>query len=371
MDRDRNMCGLVYGEAVMEEYGKILNLGNGQGESLPVVLRKYRPGDEEDMIACIRDEYGESYFKKELYDGGYIKKKAEEGGMIFLVAKTLSGDTAGMMVLKRFCPEENMCELASQILKKKYRGYGLSMPFAKYGMEILSAGPYYAAYSLPVLFHDISQRHVYELGLRATGFILNVFDLKKISHSYENGRNSKHSQGIQVKAVKKENAGTVYIPGEHQAFCRVVYGRLLVRYRLAKEKKGIRKGRPEGLPEKSLVTYKNDNAQSSLEISIYAVGADLKKRLTKIYEKYPLTGKQTANVFLNCSDRYSVYAYRILEDEGWFFTGLKPLCSDREFLVMHHKGEVEIYFGDYVVSREFKPLLEYIKKCCEERKGGV
>ena len=75
-------------------------------------------------------------------------------------------------------------------------------------MEILSAGSYYAAYSLPVLFHDISQRHVYELGLRATGFILNVFDLERISHSFENGRNEKHSQGIQVKAVKKENAGT-------------------------------------------------------------------------------------------------------------------------------------------------------------------
>ena len=61
----------------MEEYGKILNLHNEQGDCLPVVLRKYRPGDEEDLIACIRDEYGESYFKRELYDGEYIKKKAE------------------------------------------------------------------------------------------------------------------------------------------------------------------------------------------------------------------------------------------------------------------------------------------------------
>lgn len=113
----------------MEEYGKILNLHNEQGDCLTVVLRKYRPGDEEDLIACIRDEYGESYFKRELYDGEYIKKKAEEGSRIFLVAKTLSGETAGMMLLKQFYPQENMCELASQILKKKYRGYGLSMPF--------------------------------------------------------------------------------------------------------------------------------------------------------------------------------------------------------------------------------------------------
>lgn len=355
----------------METYGKILNLCNEQGDFLPVVLRKYRPGDEEDMIACIRDEYGESYFKKDLYSGEYIKEKSEEGSMVFLVAKTISGEIAGMMMLKQFYPEENMCELASQIIKKKYRGYGLAMPFAEYGMEILLTGPYYAAYSLPVAFHDITQRLVYRLGLRATGFILNVFDMEKISHSYENGRNSKHSQGIQIRAVRKENAGTVYVPREHQAFCRAVYGRLGVRYKLAKEKKEDKGQQLEKMPDESLITYKNDGTQSSLEVCIYCVGKDLEKKLIEIYEKYPLTGKQTANVFLNCNDRYSVYAYKLLEDRGWFFTGLKPLCSDREFLVMHHKGDVEIYFEDYVVSREFKPILAYVKKCCEERKGGL
>lgn len=359
----------------MEIYGKILNLVNGQGEVLTVVLQRYRPGDEEEMIACIRDEYGESYFKKALYHQGYIKEKAKEGAYTFLVAKTLSGEIAGMMILKGFYPEENMCELASQIIKKKYRGYGLSMPFAEYGMEILLSGSYYAAYCLPVLFHDISQRHVYKLGLRATGFLLNVFDLEKISHSYEKGRNSKHSQGIQIRAVKKEDAGTIYLPKEHQAFARAVYGRLGVKYKLAKEKREAGKEKKEGIPgkmpEESLLTYKNNSVQSSLEINIYAVGADLREKLAMIYEKYPLTGRQTANVFLNCSDKYSVYAYRILKDRGWFFTGLKPLCSDREFLIMHHKGEVAVYFEDYVVSREFKPLLNYVKKCCEERKGGA
>lgn len=355
----------------MEIYGKILNLNSRQGDSLPVVLRRYRPGDEEDMIACIRDEYGESYFKKDLYNREYIKEKAKDGTMIFLVAETLFGEIAGMMMLKSHCPGENVCELASQILKKKYRGYGLSMFFAEYGMEILLAESYCAAYSLPVVFHDITQRIAYRLGLRATGFILNVFDTEKISHSYESGRNSKHSQGIQVRSVKKENAGTIYIPKEHQAFCRAVYGRLGVRYKLAKDKKEEKKSPLEKMPEKSVLTYRNDDAQSSLEISICSVGKDLGKKLIEIYERYPLTGKQTANVFLNCSDRYSVCAYRLLEDRGWFFTGLKPLCGDGEFLVMHHTGDVEIYFEDYVVSREFKPLLEYVRKCCEERKGGL
>lgn len=357
----------------MELYGKILNLVNGQGEFLPVVLQKYRPGDEEGMIACIRDEYGESYFKRELYNGEYIEKKAREGGCIFLVAKTLPGEIAGMMLLKEFYPKENMCELASLILKKKYRGYGLALPFLEYAMEILMEGGYGAAFCLTVFFHDITQRMGYGQGFRATGFLLNVFDMDKISHSYEKGRNTKHSQGIQMKVVKKKNAKTLYVPKEHQAFCRAVYGRLGVRYRLARERKEDGKKQSgkilEKMPENSLVSYKNDDIQGSLEITIDRVGRDLENRLVEICEKYPLTGRQTANALLNCHDRYSVYAYRILEDKGWFFTGFMPLCGEREFLVMHHKGDVEIYFEDYVVSREFKPILEYVKKCCEERKG--
>lgn len=303
----------------MEIYGKILNLSNGQGKFLPVVLRKYRPGDEGNMIACIRDEYGDSYFKKDLYSMDYIEEKAKEGSLTFLLAETFSGETVGMMMLKQFYPEENMCELATQIVKKKYRGYGLSLLLAEYGMEILLAGSYYAAYSLSVVFHDITQKTASRLGLQATGFILNVFDLERISHSYSNGRNSKHSQGIQVRAVKKKHAGTVYVPKEHQAFCRAVYDRLGVRYKLAKEKKADKGLQPAKMPEKSLVTCRNDSVQSSLEICICRVGKDLEKKLIEICTKYPLEGKQTANAFLNSSDRYSVYAYRLLEDRGWFF----------------------------------------------------
>lgn len=335
---------------------KKLQLLNEDGRKLTVLLREYRPGDEEGMIACIRDEYLDTYFKKNFYSPDYLRKEAESGQITFLVAQTRAGEIAGMLLLKEFAPKEQMCEVASQIFRKKYRGYGLAMPFFTYGMDILLRRNYSAAYCLPVLFHDTTQRLLFRLGFRATGFIWNVFDMEHISHSYQNGRNTKHSQGIQIRAVNKRDAGTLYMPKKYQAYCRSVYESLGVTYHMAEE----RADEKNNLPAVTELSYQQDDRQSSLEIRIYRIGADLTERLYALHQAFPLQGKQTANIFLNSNDPNAVGAYDSITDMGYFFSGLKPLCSEKEYMILHHAGEVKIYLEDYVISEEFLALSKQL-----------
>ncbi len=342
-----------------------VTLKNREGRMLTLTLRGFREGDEEGLIACIRDEYGETYFKRSLYHPDSIRSEAERGRITFLTAQTDEGEIAGMMILKEFYPQESMCEIASQIFRKEYRGYGLAMPFFEYGMRILLSRSYSAAYCLPVVFHDTTQRLLHRLGLRATGFVLNVFDMETVRHSYPGDRNGKHSQGIQIRAVDRRFAGDVYLPERHRAFAGRVYDSLGVSCRMAKGEERTGKA----LPQCCGIRTVRDRAQSSLETCICSVGADLPRRMEALHEKYPLRGKQTANVFLSCSDRYAPWAYRILEEMGYFFTGLKPLCGEREYMVLHHPGEVEIYPEDYAVSGEFADLLDYVKGEYGARKG--
>lgn len=339
-------------------HARRLHLTNTEGRKLSVTLRGYRPGDEEGMIACIRDEYGETYFKRNFYQPDFLKKEAESGHITFLVAETGEDGIAGMLILKEFAPQESMCEIASQIFRKKYRGYGLAMPFFEYGMEILLSRDYSAAYCLPVVFHDTTQRLLYRLGMRATGFVLNVFDMAKTTHSYHNGRNSKHSQGIQIKAAGKRNAGVLYIPREHQMLCKKIYEELGVDFCI-EEENGIQRA---AIPPVTVLSYKQEEQHGSMEICISRIGLDLPERMEELHRRYPLKDRQTANVFLNISDINAVWAYHVLTETGYFFTGLKPLCSGNEYMVMHNSGEVEIYFEDYVVSREFASLMDYIKR---------
>lgn len=352
-----------------------LVLENREKQSLTVHLRLFRTGDEEGMIACIKDEYGDTYFKTGFYDPEYLRKEVEEGVITFLIAETEEDGIIGMMILKEYYPKESMCEIASQIFRKKYRGYGLSMPFFEYGMNLLLSRSYSAAFCLPVLFHDVTQRLLYRLGMRATGLVMNVFDMDHIMHSYNNGRNRKHSQGIQIRAISKRDAGALYLPEEHAVFCRSIYDSLGAAYTIAEA--DIRK-LPEGaareetedpaerLPVYTEMEYACDDLQHSLTVDIRHAGRDLVKRITKLHTRYPLKGKQTAVIFLNCSDPGAVWAYETLKGMGYFFTGLKPLCSEREYMVLHHEGEVEIYFEDYWVSGEFANLIRYVETCYRE-----
>lgn len=346
---------------------KILRAENREGRSLTVILREYQQEDVQGMIACIRDEYGETYFRKELYRPDYPKKESRKGNIIFLVAQTKAGEIAGMMLLKKNPKDEYICEIATQVFRKKYRGFGMAMPFFEYGMEILHGRSYFAVCSLPVMFHNTTQRLLYRIGFRATGFVLNVFDMLRITHSYKNGRNTKHSQGIQMQAVCKKAAGTIYLPQEHQSFCKKIYESLEVTFHAAAEREGEFK---EMLPVSDL-TYIQNEEQSSLEIHLQCIGLDLRERMEALHSKYPFKERQTANVFLNISDKNAVWAYRMLSEMGYFFAGLKPLGGQGEYMVLHNRGEIEIYFEDYVLSEEFKEISDYVKKCYEETKNNT
>lgn len=351
-----------------ERSERILRLHNREGKGINIRLRKYQEGDEQGMISCIRDEYADTYFRQEFYDAGYIRRMARGGKITFLMAVTDKGEVAGMMVLKRFYPQESMCEIASQIFRKKYRGYGLAMPFFEYGMRFVMERTYTSALCLPVMFHNVTQRLLLRLGMHATGLMLNVFDMGCVTHSYDNGRNQKHSQGIQIRAMDKQDAGILYIPDEHLVFCQSIYGTLGVESRFAGTDSQSEETESHGeFPACSEIEYTNNDVHKSLVIRINRIGRDLEERIRQLFSQYPLRGRQTAVVLLNCNDAGAVWGYEILKGMSFFFAGLRPLCGEWEYMVLHHSGEVKIYFEDYSKNGEFDDLVRYIESCYKRR----
>lgn len=66
---------------------KTLCLKNKEGRKLTLILRMYKPGDEDGMIACIQDEYEDTYFKRDFYHPAYLRAEAKNGHITFLVAQ--------------------------------------------------------------------------------------------------------------------------------------------------------------------------------------------------------------------------------------------------------------------------------------------
>lgn len=338
---------------------KNLSLKNRNGELLSVILRKYHYGDETGMIECIRDEYGDTYSKAEWYSKAAIMEKDVKGHDIFIIAQLPQGEIAGITAFVKTAGK--ICttyEIEAQVIKKKYRGYGISQNIFEYGLELLQNRDYAAVYSYPVLFHDITQRRLGSLGLKAAGIMPGIVDLKVLHHSYDDGRNTKMPLGIQVKSNCSQSVGNLYIPDRHKDFCAQRYEELGVEYEIVDS--------PEDnygkMPAKGRIFYQYNRKHHYLEISILTIGADLLRQLKLLLFTFPLKGKNTANVFLNSNNRYAVKAYNWLVDEGFFFTGIKPLCGDGEYMIMHHTGETPFYPEDLKLNMEFGNIAKYIIK---------
>lgn len=332
---------------------------SGEKKETPSVwLREYRVGDEQGIIDCIRDEYGNSYVKAQWYSKTAIWENAVTGRDIFIVAQLPNREIAATTALTR-TQRQNAAvyEIAAQVVKKKYRGHGIAQRIFEYSLKLLEDKNVSAVFSQPVLFHDITQRLLYSLGFHAVGIVPNIFDLEVLHHSYDNGRNAKMPLGIQVRAEGKQTAGRLYLPKRHRDFIVRQYEELGAEYEVADSSAGDCQKLPEGS-----ISYQYNRTHQYLEITIHAIGPDWERQLRQLLLTYPLKLKNTANVFLSINDVNAVCVYHWLLERGFFFTGLLPLCSDKEYMMMHHVGETPFYFEDLKLNMEFQKIANYIRE---------
>ena len=337
---------------------KFIELSNSDKKIL-VKFRLFKPNEAEILIKCIKDEYGDSYFKRDFYNPEYLKHAAESGHIKFLVAQLDNGEIIGMMALKRFLPQEDMCEIASEIFLKKYRGFKMAYPFFRYALrEIHRMKNVSAIYCLPVVFHDISQKLMERIQLEPCGFIFGVFLMPEIQHSYKFDENIKQPQGVMIRKLCKKDAGKIYLPLEYNEIAKNIYDSLGVKYQI--------ENKFEKLIGKSEIIFENEEIQYNCKIEVRTAGADLIERLEKIQAQFAAQ-YQTFNVFLNISDPKSIAAYHELTKIGYFFTGFQPLCSEREIMILHNPQNLTINMQTLSLTPKFRVICDYIEKCYIER----
>lgn len=330
------------------------------GRCIQVQFRPFQDKDAPELIRCIRSEYADTYFKRGFYTPETLIRENASGHIRFLTAELSDGGVAGMLALKRFLPREDMCEIASQIFKSEYRGFHMAWPFFQYGMEQIDRMDVSAVYCLPVVFHDITEVLMERIGLMPCGFAFSVFRMDVIHHSYPRDENFKHPQGIMVQPKSKRDGGRIFVPAEHSAFARDIYGSM--KADCAPDSTAV------PLTGESDLFFENDEIQKSCAIHVDRAGADLAARILAIRAANP-EPLQTFNVFLNISDESAVAAYEALTALGFFFAGFQPLCSAREIMVLHDPGSVPLYLDSLALTPRFQRVRDYIKPFYEKRRA--
>ena len=326
------------------------------------IMRPFRDGDEAGMMACIRAEYGDSYFKSSFYDEAWIREHAKSDDYDFFVGEA-DGRIAGMEIFTHFTEVDECVEPASQILAREYRGFGLSIALVNYTYDILESMDIPSIFVHAVTFHDFTQGTCEKRGMYPVGFRLGRFLTEKMNNSYPKGRCDKYSEGIMIEPVKKREAGTIYLPPELEPFGRKIYDKIKV----SCEIKTI--GDPDSvdLPEHGEYRIKVDEVQEFVEVLVIREGLDMVEKLSELVNTYRGKGMYSIQLALYDDTPTILKAYDELNNAGYFFTGLKPVCGEREQLYMQWIDDWNLCMEDYVLTESFAGIRDDIQKFYENR----
>ena len=326
------------------------------GEKREFTLRPFCCDDVKAVIQCVKDEYDDTYYRREYYDEKLLVEMTESGGL-YLYLACCGDELCGIQSIVSHAPEDTRLEAASQIFRKKFRGYGLPYELVKYTYDVARSLSPSSIYASTVVFHNITASMCEDAGMVPVAFNLGSHITSKMHNSYMLGNSEKYAQAILILPVAKKDAGTVYV---HSDIAGVV-NRLYLQLGVKADIKSTYQATEDAahLNPAALKVSVNEREQS-VSIRVVETGSDLITRVREIMSSY--TGELwTFQLILPVDEPCAIREYEELVKEGFFFAGLRPLCCEKEQIFMQNIRDVRFNFDEYVLTDRFRALLEEIQ----------
>jgi hypothetical protein len=204
-----------------------------------------------------------------------------------------------------------------------------------------------------------SQRNHIEFGYHMTGLLLNDY-IYDTTAEYLRGLSLPVKQTVLVACLPraKKDAGILYIPPSYRDYIVGVYKPMGITFS---------EGSGERLTDfPSIYNLDNMTEHRYCELLVQKPGDDFKEVLVKMLGQYGGPENQSFTVFVNLNDPGCPHACRLLEEQGFFFTGIQPLSGQYEYLLMHYSPALPVPFDRVVVVPEFKERFDYIHHLYQE-----
>lgn len=330
-------------ETKLEEQKKSV-LFNGKKET--IYIRRAEENDTPWIIRLIKACYGDVCSDPAMYDEDSLRKRFRLPGFEIYVAET----EGRIIAMENCCPREDFdgtLYLKNKMTDSKYRACGIGSAVTKYLMQHCDFTLWNSVYAYALTYNSISQKSLIEYGFTMTGFAYNSF-LKSQDAAGTEVNLPKRSHVIMVKNIGVRDVGILYIPRELQPLAKQVYHNLKVTFKADES---------VNMPaQKEEYRQKFSQLHENLETWIEHPGTDLaslKKEADCCYAKWPLF---THQVYLNMCDSSAVWAYRKLVEQGFIFTGFKPLGQEKEYMVLYDSPGVPVYPGELCVHEQFTAM---------------
>lgn len=311
----------------------------------------------EGLLVCIREEYGDTYIDKRVYDLDWLMAETVAGRLLTAVTLTESGEVAACICLRENPPFYGVGDLCMHVVRKAYRGCGIGTPLVAWVISMPEAQRFSAIGSHNATFHTMSQRESYACGLRPCGMLFDLYRSRGFVHSHANV-GEKLSYAVAAMPLDRREV-RLCMPEEHKDFAAAYYREVGVPIRFIPE---------EEPTSTSDLTVLEDEAHHTLTLCLERCGADLEERVSALLADCEGCPLQTAAACLELSSPAAPWGYRVLTGLGFRFSGLQPFCRGKQYLLMHHPMGVEIPFDRMQIDPAYQAMFDDVRASFPNRR---
>lgn len=312
--------------------------------TVDVVFRAFEDSDVYTVIACLEEAYGKTYVHPEFYSATALKRYNKNQTVVFRIAETVTGEPVGIVGSEVSSVFTNQCELMSQVIRHKFRGYGIAYEQLKDLITSLKDREVPSLYAVALACHTFAQDAVEQLGMISCGFVLNLFDKQEFVTEYDIG-NSKLSQTIVAMKKQKNSAGKIYLSDEAVPLAKEMYSELGADFEISAS---------GNKSDKSIFKSERDEVNHTITSYIYENGENAAEMVLNTLRDTENDSRWVSNVYLSVSDSGAVKTYERLRKAGFVLAGFQPLTEDKEFVVLHNPLKLNFRMNDvkYINSQE-------------------
>lgn len=349
-------------EQLMDEAEKEKALQEREEEKLPAGSIKYSvrrmlPEEAVEVSRCAYTSYGYSYANEAFYYPERVREmNATEDVISFVAINRENDEVMAHCALERE-EDRQIPQMGVAATKPRYRGQGCLNNLNVALLHEAEKQNFTGVFAYCISTHFFSQKAMLKHQLMPCAFMASFgpeMKFKEIDQKIM----QRESVFIQFKYLLNPGEHYIYPPRKHEKMIRKMYGFI--------------GGDPEirtiavapELPRKSSVLRVNTNA-SLVTASIFVIdyGEDLVKEIADITKRLCRDRIMTIYLYLKLADPLTAVAVEDTEEQGFFFSGIKPGSHNGDMLIMQYLNNHVIDY-DYIAAGcdESKEILDYIRK---------
>ncbi|GHV91011.1 hypothetical protein AGMMS50268_15140 [Spirochaetia bacterium] len=325
---------------------------NKEGASPEVNIRLAEGDDASRLIDLMKKQHGNSYMPS-FYQEPWVRHGMESGELHFALAELSDGTLAGIIGADAGNVFTGSLVFILLVVDKPLRGFGMGKMLHHF---ILNAKPwdqYTCIYGHCMSLDPVSQMNHIEFGYKMTGLFLNRYQFDPgAEYTADMSLPLKHCHVIACLPRAKRDAGLLYAPAAYIPYISRIYDSLGAAYTFAEVEPVY--------PHLNYTLIQSDPHQYC-EIFVKEGGSAFTSVLKENLEKYAPLERQSFNAFVSMNDPGCPAVCALLEDQGFFFTGIQPLSGQIEYLLYHYSPSIPVPFDKIAVVPEFKKDFEWIR----------